>query len=147
MRQIKQWLILSENHERANTLMLILVGHAMEQGWLVDRYKRRAFMLMDGTDHRNVCSSYTNGKAESDNLTTVFRRYKQGYIKKYFCTQFVHVFVYVLALSAKSDSFTDIPIWKETNWIFLQISTPTLSASDYSVLANSLEHSYYYFHK
>ena len=89
MRQIKQWLTLSENHERADTLMLILVGHAMEQGWLQDRYKRRAFTLEELTT--GMCAALT---LEGKPKVIILQQYSEGTSKNKFCTQFRLVHLY-----------------------------------------------------
>ena len=66
----------------------------MEQGWLVDRYKRRALTLEELTT--GMCAALT---LEGKPKVIIIQHYLQQYVVMYI---FVHVFVCVLALTTDS---------------------------------------------
>ena len=42
---MKQWMLSNENHEHSNCFLLTIINHAIEQGWLLDMNKKRAYTL------------------------------------------------------------------------------------------------------
>ena len=45
MQEIEQWIMKGPNHQNSNTFLLVIICHAIEQGWLLDMNKRRAYTL------------------------------------------------------------------------------------------------------
>ena len=45
MQQIREWIIRQQNHTYMNCLVLVIMGYAVKQGWLLDKYKQKAFTL------------------------------------------------------------------------------------------------------
>ena len=81
----------------------------MEQGWLQDRYKRRAFTLEELTTGMYAALTLV-GKPK----VIILQQYLEGTSRFISELAFVHSFsifcVCVLALITNSDRFTDIPI-------------------------------------
>ena len=45
MKQVKQSITKAKRHEKTNCFLVVLVCHGMEQGWLLDTNKNKAFTL------------------------------------------------------------------------------------------------------
>ena len=45
MRKIKTWMCNSEVHQDSNSFGLITLCQKINQGWILDRYQRRAFTI------------------------------------------------------------------------------------------------------
>ena len=47
MQEIRGFVLGQENNASMNCLVLVIMGYHMKRGWLLDRYKRKAFPLQD----------------------------------------------------------------------------------------------------
>ena len=48
MQEIRHWLLGQKNNNASmSCLVIIIIGYPMRHGWLLDRYKRKAFSLLD----------------------------------------------------------------------------------------------------
>ena len=75
MCQIKDWIMWRENYEKTNCFLLTIVCAEMDQGWLMDKYKKRVYTLehlvsglcdvatLKGKPKVVIIQQYTEGRA------------------------------------------------------------------------------------
>ena len=79
MEQIRDWVLERKKHASMNCLLLVVIGYAMKDGWLLDRYSRKAFTL------EKLCLNLTkNEDLEGKPKLLILQQYVEGKLQARF---------------------------------------------------------------